>query len=50
MSFQKRKTSYRKGVTSTTLDAYPVPKEGETLARSANPRGGNMFEVRAEGS
>ena len=45
MSFQKRKTSYRKGVTSTTLDEYPVPKENESLARIANPRGGNMFEV-----
>ncbi|KAM7457263.1 hypothetical protein BLSTO_01978 [Blastocystis sp. subtype 1] len=45
MSFQKRKTSYRKGVTSTTLDEYPVPKENEILARISNPRGGNVFEV-----
>ncbi|KAK8827692.1 hypothetical protein WA577_007239, partial [Blastocystis sp. JDR] len=43
--FQKRKTSYRKGVTSTTLDEYPVPKENEILARISNPRGGNVFEV-----
>ena len=45
MSFQKRKTSYRKGVTSSVLDDYPVPEEGETLARIVGSRGGNMFEV-----
>ena len=45
MSFQKRKTSYRKGVTSSVLDDYPVPEEGESLARIVGSRGGNMFEV-----
>lgn len=45
MSFQKRKTSYRKGVTSSVLDEYPLPEEGESLARIAASRGGNTFEV-----
>jgi len=47
MSFQKRKTSYRKGVTSAVLDEYPIPEEGEFIARIIGSRGGNMFEVDA---
>lgn len=45
MSFQKRKTAYRKGVTSSLMDEYPVPKEGERIARISIGRGGNVFEV-----
>lgn len=45
MSFQKRKTSYRKGVTSSVLDEYPLPEEGESIARISSSRGGNTFEV-----
>ncbi|KAK8799237.1 hypothetical protein WA171_005984 [Blastocystis sp. BT1] len=45
MSFQKRKTSYRKGVTSAVLDEYPIPEEGEFIARIIGSRGGNMFEI-----
>ncbi|KAK8803305.1 hypothetical protein WA158_000999 [Blastocystis sp. Blastoise] len=45
MSGTKRRTNYRKSVTKSVMDDYPLPEEDEVVARINHSRGGNIFEV-----
>ena len=45
MSGVKRRTGYRKTVTTDALDAFPEPSENECVAKIVGTRGGSLFEV-----
>ena len=45
MSGSGRKSQYRKSVTDEYLNGFPLPEEGDALARVNSSRGTNIFEV-----
>ena len=45
MSGAGRKSGYRKGVTDSYINEYPLPIDGKLIMQICNPRGSNQFEV-----
>ena len=45
MSGSGRKSNYRKSITEDVLNGFPVPEEGECIAKVLCSRGGNLLET-----